>query len=162
MSTRLAFLALSFLVVLAAPLHAGGSAKEVGTVSFHLETDATDNPKMIFPLDVSGRTHYFRRVPEISGKDVTAFSPFPSGVGEDFGVALQLKPNASNRLAAIANANQGRWLAAAVNGRFVDGVIIDKPVNDGYIIIWKGISLAEVNQLDKVMPRIAPAKEKKN
>lgn len=160
MSSRLALFALSLVLALAAPLHAGGSAKEIGSVSFHLETDATDNPKMIFPLDINGRTRYFRRVPEIAARDVTAFGPFPSGVGEDFGVALKLKPNAANRLTAVATANQGRWLVAAVNGRFVDGVIIDQPVDDGFIIIWKGVSLNEINQLDKLVPRIGEAKKK--
>jgi hypothetical protein len=161
MSLRLSLLLLAILLTLAAPAHAGGNAKDIAAVSFHMETDATDNPKMIFTQEINGRTRYFRRVPEISTNDITAFGPFPSGAGDDFGVAFRLKPNAANRLSAVATANQGRWLIAAVNGRFVDGVIIDKPVNDGFIIIWKGVSLAEINQYDKLVPRIGTEKDKK-
>jgi hypothetical protein len=160
MNLRPLCLAISLIAAIIAPLHAGGKAGDKAAVSFHLETEATDNPKMIFPQDVNGRTKYFRRVPEISVNDIVAFGPFPSGEGEDFGVAFKLKPNAARRLSAISNANQGKWMAAAVNGRVVDGVIIDKQVDDGFIIIWKGISLAEINQYDKLVPRIGAEKKK--
>ena len=45
--------------------------------------------------------------------------------------------------------------------RFVDAVIIDKPVTDGYLIIWKGVTLEEINLYDKVAPRIGAEKKKK-
>jgi hypothetical protein len=65
-----------------------------------------------------------------------------------------------NRLAAVTAANQGRWLISQVNGRAVDGVIIDKQVSDGYIVIWKGVTLADVEILDKKLPRADEANKK--
>jgi hypothetical protein len=91
---------------------------------------------------------------------MVAFSPFPSTMGDDYGLIFRLKPNAATRLAAITAANQGRWLIAMLNGRVVDGVTIDKQVTDGAIVIWKGVSLADVDLLDKELPRAGAAKKK--
>jgi hypothetical protein len=116
---------------------------------------------MIFPQVVGEQTRYFRRMPEIGMKDIVSFSPFPSDVGEGFGIVFRLKSNAVNRFAAITAANQGRWLISQVNGRAVDGVIIDKQVNDGFIVIWKGVTLADVELLDEELPRADEANKKK-
>jgi hypothetical protein len=46
-------------------------------------------------------------------------------------------------------------------GRVVDALTIDQPVNDRVIIVWKGLTLDEIRELDKVLPRIGQEKEKK-
>jgi preprotein translocase subunit SecD len=140
---------------------AGGKADKKGNLSFHVETEESDHPKMIFPYELEGKKKFFRRVPDITSNDIVAFGSFPSDDGQSYGVAFRLKDNARNRLAAITTENQGKWLIAQVNGRIVDAVLIDKPVSDGFIIIWKGITLEEINQYDKVVPRINGEKPKK-
>jgi hypothetical protein len=100
-------------------------------------------------------------MPELGMKDIVSFSPFPSDAGEGFGIVFKLKTNASNRLAAVTASNQGRWLIAQVNGRAVDGVIIDKQVNDGFIVIWKGVTLPDVKLLDEELPRANEVNKKK-
>ncbi len=149
------------VLVLAPPLFASGKKENKASVTFHIETEASENPKMIFPQVVGEQTRYFRRMPEIGMKDIVSFSPFPSDVGEGFGIVFRLKSNAVNRFAAITAANQGRWLISQVNGRAVDGVIIDKQVNDGFIVIWKGVTLADVELLDEQLPRADEANKKK-
>jgi hypothetical protein len=149
------------VLVLAPPLFASGKKENKASVTFHIETEASENPKMIFPQVVGEQTRYFRRMPEIGMKDIVSFSPFPSDVGEGFGIVFRLKSNAVNRFAAITAANQGRWLISQVNGRAVDGVIIDKQVNDGFIVIWKGVTLADVELLDEELPRADEANKKK-
>lgn len=139
---------------------AGGNAKNTTAITLHIETEGTDNPKMIFPQMANGKTRYFRRLPEISGKDIRSYSPFPCETG-GFGLTLLLKPTAANRYAAITSANQGKWLIAQVNGRVVDGVMIDQQVSDGVVIIWKGIELADIKLLDKTLPRIEDEGKKK-
>jgi hypothetical protein len=52
-------------------------------------------------------------------------------------------------------------MVARVNGRVVDGVVIDKQIEDGFIIIWKGVTLAEINLYDKAAPRIGAKGPKK-
>jgi hypothetical protein len=148
--------------VLSSPAHAGGKAGEEAMVSFHIETEHAENPKMVFPIEAGGKTRYFRRMPEIAARDLEAFRPFP---GDDdantYGIIFQLKKNAARRLTNITNANQGRMLLAMANGRPVDMVSIDQEVDDGFIVIWKGVSEAEIRLLDKELPRIGEDKKKK-
>jgi hypothetical protein len=161
MKSHVAALLMMTVLVLAPPLFASGKKENKASVTFHIETEASENPKMIFPQVVGEQTRYFRRMPEIGMKDIVSFSPFPSDVGEGFGIVFRLKSNAVNRFAAITAANQGRWLISQVNGRAVDGVIIDKQVNDGFIVIWKGVTLADVELLDEELPRADEANKKK-
>jgi len=141
---------------------AGGKAGGDPAVSFHLETEASDNPRMIFSLDIAGKTRYFRRLPEINARDVAAFRPFPGDDGANtYGIIFQLKNPAARRLTNLTNANQGRMMLAMVNGRPVDAVMIDKPVDDGFIVIWKGVTDAEIQMYDKAAPRIGAQGKKR-
>lgn len=163
MTLRLA--AFTTLAVFAlAPAGFGSGKKEnKASVTFHMETEATDNPKMIFPQLANGETRYFRRMPEIGMKDIQSFNPFPSDAGDGYGIVIKLKGSASNRLSAITNANQGRWMISQVNGRVVDGIMIDSQVSDGMLVIWKGVTLADIAVLDEDLPRTGQeGKKKKN
>lgn len=140
---------------------AGGKAGEMGMVTFHLETEAGGNPKMVFPQMDDGKQRWYLRNPEISLKDLVAFTPFPSGNGNEYGVVFQLADPAKRRLNAISLNNQGKFLLAQANGRVVDGVRIDKPVDDGLIVIWKGLTDDDVKLFDKVLPRIGGDGKKK-
>ena len=145
------------------PAMAGGSAKNKASITFHLETDASDNPKMIFPQLANGQTRYFRRMPEIGIKDMVSFTPFQAENGEGLGLVFRLKENASRRWSAITNTNQRRWMIANLNGRIVDGVVIDRQVDDGVLVVWKGATAEDLVLLDKALPRTGEeGKKKKN
>ena len=73
-------------------------------------------------------------------------------------MAIRLKPHVANRLSAITNVNLDRWMASSVNGRIRDAVKIDKQIEDGTLVIWRGVELAEINSLDKTIPRIGKEK----
>lgn len=161
MKKPIAWLVILCALCLIGPVFASGKKENKASVTFHMETEASDNPKMIFPQMANGQTRYFRRSPDIVTKDVVAFSPFPSEFGEDYGMLFKLKSNAANRLAALTNANQGRWVIAQINGRVVDGFLIDKQVDDGVIVIWKGVTLADVAIFDEELPRIGAEGKKK-
>lgn len=153
---------LILLLALSSAVFAAGKKNDKASVSFHMETENTENPKMIFPQLANGQTRYFRRMPEVSMKDIVSFSPFPSDAeGNDYGIVFKLKNHAGNRLAAITNANQGRWMITQLNGRVVDGVLIDQQINDGQLVIWKGVTLADIDMIDKALPRIGEDKKKK-
>jgi hypothetical protein len=139
---------------LAGGVMAGGNKGKKVDISFHIETEASDNPKMIFPHKLNnGQTRYFRRLPEISTKDVVSYSPCPSDAGDGYCAVFRLRESAAKRLAALTNVNQGKWLVAQVNGRLVDAVIIDQPINDGVLVVWKGITLADLSIFDKSTKR---------
>lgn len=142
------------------PVFAGGNKGKAARVSFHIETVATDNPKMIFPHEMFGQQRFFRRIPEVSSKDLVAFSPFPAEDQASYGAIFQLKDTARRRLAAVTADNIGKWLVCQAFGRIVDGVLVDEPVDDGAIVIWRGLSLEEIKLLDEAMPRIGEKKKK--
>ncbi|MDP4625140.1 MAG: hypothetical protein NWT08_08380 [Akkermansiaceae bacterium] len=149
---------LSLLICLllfpAGNLLAGGNKGKSVNISFHIETEGSDNPKMIIPQMIAGKQRFFRRLPEISSKDLAAFTPFPADDQASYGVVFQIKGKAHQRFEAVTTDNRGRWLLCQAFGRAVDAVLIDEPVTDGAIVIWKGITLEEVHELDKAMPRI--------
>ena len=140
---------------------AGGKAGETGMVTFHLETEAGGNPKMVFEMQDEDKMRFYQRAPTISMKDITAFTPFPSGTGDLYGVVFKLTKAATGRLQSVSNANIGKFLVAQANGRVVDGVLIDKPVDDGFIVIWKGLTQDDIKLFDKALPRINDEKDKK-
>lgn len=160
MVSRVLTLSMVFILTLAPAVFASGKKENKASITFHMETEPTDNPKMIFPQLANGKQRFFRRLPEFATKDIVSFNPFPSETAGDYGIVLKLKSSAINRLAAISNANQGRWMIAQVNGRIVDGVMLDQQIDDGVLVIWKGITLADVTLLDEALPR-AGAKGKK-
>jgi hypothetical protein len=162
MQPRLALLLMMLALVVAPAVFAGGKKDDRASVSFHMETEATDNPKMIFAQLTNGKTRYFRRIPDVSLKDIESFSPFPSDAGGgDYGVVFKLKSNAAGRLAAITNANQGKWMISELNGRVVDGLLIDKQISDGRLVIWKGVTLADITALEESLPRTGHEGQKK-
>ena len=149
------------LLCLALPAWGGDSKGKNMALSFHLETDNAANPKMAFPQDIAGKKLFFQRAADITTKDVVAMGPFLADNQVDYGVVLKLKKAAAGRLENLTTANQGRHLLAKFNGRVVDVVLIDQPVKDGYIVIWNGITDAEIKECDKHLPRIAKEQKKK-
>lgn len=161
---RLLSATFGILLALAAAswVSATGKADNKASISFHIETEASDNPKMIFPHTVNnGQKRYFRRIPEISSKDVVSYSPIPSEAGDGYGAVFRLKESAAKRLSAVTNINQEKWLIAQVNGRLVDSVIIDQPINDGVLVVWKGITLADLSIFDQSIKRTGDDGDKK-
>lgn len=148
------------LALSAAPATASGKKEKPGTATFHLETDPTDNPRMTFQQAAGGKMRTFTRVPEIGSKDIQSFAPFPAEDGS-YGILINLKDHAAKRLAAITNNAQGKYLISQINGRVADGVLIDGPVNDGKLVIWKGATLADIAILDESYPRIGQEGQKK-
>ncbi len=146
-------------IFLAGDVMAGGNKGKKVDVSFHIETEASDNPKMIFPHEVMGKQRFFRRIPEVSSNDFVAFSPFPSEDQASYGVILQLKDNARRRLAAVTQISSGKWLVCKAFGRIVDGVLVEDPVDDGVVVVWQGLSIGEIGQLDESLPRIGEKKK---
>ncbi len=151
---------LPLALLCASPVWAGDKMGKNMAVSFHLETDAATNPKMVFEQDIAGKKRFFSRTPDISTKDVVAFGPFLSDNQVDFGMVLKLRPTAAARLESITSANQGKMLLATFNGRRIDAVMIDQTVKDGHLVIWNGITEAEVKECDKVAPRLSEQKKK--
>ena len=147
-----------FLAVSAATLLLPGLAGAAGKkapnlqLSFHLQAEPGD--RRVFKQLTAGKEVIFQKAASISTKDVIAFRSFPADDNNSYGMVFQLGKTAANRLRTISTAHQGKLLLAVVNGQVRDAVVIDKPVNDGLVVIWKRISLAEVKLTDQHLPRI--------
>ena len=140
-------------------LLAGGKKDERLVIQFNLEGDASDGPKMGVGQDVAGKQIVFRVSPEIATKDVESFRPFPSEDGITYGLLLKMNRAGRQRLAATTTANTGKMLLARLNGRTLDVVKIDKPINDGQLVIWQGVTAREIALMDSKMPRIGESAE---
>lgn len=162
MQRRLAALLILLAIVCPSAVTASGKRDPKASVRFFSEGDANDNPKMVLPLVANGKTRYFNRMPDITLNDIISFSPFPSDSGgDDYGIVFRLKESAAKRYAALTNLNQGRLMLSEINGRVADAFQIDKQINDGRIVIWKGVRLADVTALDATIPRIGQEGVKK-
>lgn len=157
MHLRIGMFTLAALMVLSPCSFGSALKKDKAVISFHVEAQNTDNPKMVFPLTMQDQKRVFSRMPDFTLKDMASFRPFPSKNGEDmFGTVIYLKPHAAKRLSMVSNANQGRWLAAKVNGRTIDVVIINDQINDGTLVIWDNLTLADLASMEKALPRVKP------
>lgn len=143
------------------PLHAGTNRKIKGRVSFHIQTDEHDNPKMIFQFPVGSKTYHFKKSPEFSTQDILSYEPRSTSTGDDSGLILTLKESSAKRLSFLSNIHQQKWLLSSVNGRIVDAVLIDKQIDDGMLVIWKGVSMDDIDLLDETLTRTGEVGKKK-
>lgn len=144
-----------FILPATAP-HSSASGKKAppASISFHMEGSAAEAPKFARKIKTLAGEKYFRKVPEVSTKDIVAFSPFPADDNRTYGIVFKLNPQASRRLNGATTMNRGKLLLALVNGQALGVVRIDKPVNDGMLVIWSGIAQQEIKLYDQVAPRI--------
>jgi len=147
-------IALVFLLGLPAATMAGGKKPPPVTVTFHLQGDAGEGKKFVFPFTTAGKTVYYRRQPEFTSKDFIAFQSFPSDDPSSYGLVLQLNKVGRQRLSSMSASNHGKFLLAMVNGTVRDAVLIDREVHDGLLVIWQRIGAAEVRAADVLMPKI--------
>lgn len=154
MNFRLSELVLFVLFTLCIPANAAGKKAPPASISFHLEGSAAEAPKFAREFNTLAGTRYFRKVPEVSSKNIQACSPFPADDDRTYGMVFKLNAQGSKRLNEVTTMHQGKLLLSLVNGQPLGVVRIDKPVNDGILVIWTGITQQEVKLYDQIAPRI--------
>ena len=143
----------AILVVVCASCSQFGEPKY--KLSVHVEGASEDNPRELIPLPLGGRKFLFKRVPEFSQRQISAFEPFPADDGQGNGLLLQLDVSGRNALEAATRTRQGELVLTVVNGVPVDIVQTDRPVADGRFTIWRGVSDETIIEMDKKLPRIS-------
>lgn len=128
-----------------------GKRPEKNRLTFHLEGDISDGPKMVLPLQMGNKKRYFKKSPITFSKELVSLKHFPDEQGE-YGAVFSFNLAAKTRIAAITTQNQDKWIVAMLNGRPVDGVFIDSPVTDGKLVIWRGINQSEIIRFEYFMP----------
>lgn len=119
-----------------------GSKSKAYLVTFHMEGDETDSTKFVTPVKLGSeyRQYFFKTMPSFTDKDFLWFYPFVSEDGQSYGAAFRLNDVKAQELTAITIENQGRLFGTRVLDAPLTAVIIDRPINDGVVVIWKGLS----------------------
>ncbi|MFT6180668.1 MAG: hypothetical protein ACJAQT_004058 [Akkermansiaceae bacterium] len=128
-----------------------GKRPEKNRLTFHLEGDVTDGPKMVFDLQMGNKKRFFTKSPLTFTKELTSLKHFITADGT-YGATFTFTKAATSRIAAFTTQNQGKWLVAMLNGRSVDAVYVDSPVRDGRLVIWQGIKQVEIIRFEYAMP----------
>jgi hypothetical protein len=151
-------LSLALALVALCSLTISGSKKPDLTVSFHLEGAQFEGAKMVQPMKLGNppQLFYFRRSPELTQRHIVGFYPFLANDGSSFGTAFKLNQNGSDALSTISTTGQGRKLLTVIDTEPVDYTVLDQPINDGYIVVWGGLTKADLAKFDKKFERIQP------
>lgn len=150
----LLILPLTLLSVISGAAMANGKKGPPAAITFHLQGTAAESPKFSREVETLAGKHFFRKVPEISTKDIVAFAPFPADDNATYGIVFQLSKRSAQRINATTNLNRGKLLMATVNGQAIGVVRINAPVTDGKLVIWSGIKADEIKLYDQLAPRI--------
>jgi hypothetical protein len=118
-------------------------------VSFHIEAEESEGGKFVIPIKLGNHTYFFRKIPEITNKQISSFYRFKPENGSGWGIAFKLDNQGANRLASITSASTGKRLLATIHMRPVNFVVIDAPVRHGYAVIWSGVSDADIATFSK-------------
>ena len=79
MKSHFAALVMVVALALAPPVFASGKKENKASITFHMETEGTDNPKMIFPQMANGQNRYFRRTSGSQPEGHDRVQPFSGG-----------------------------------------------------------------------------------
>ncbi len=139
-----------------------GKQYKLYLVTFHLEGEETDNPKMVTPVKLGQehRQYYFSKIPTFTDKDIAWFYPFTASDGVSYGAAFRFKEHAAVELKAITLTNQGKLLGLRCSDAPLQAVLIDRPVDDGVVVIWSGLQQRHLQEFRKRFPHVDDFKPK--
>lgn len=153
---RPCLLLLGFLLATTLWCEGAGKKYKLYLVTFHIEGEETDNPKMITPvkLGTDHRQYYFSKLPSFTDQDIAWFYPFTAADGVSFGAAFRLKEHAATELKALTLTNQGKLLGLRCSDAPLQAVLIDRPIDDGVVVIWSGLQQKHLQEFRRRFPHV--------
>jgi len=149
---------LVFGLLLAFALWCEGAGKQAKlyVVTFHVEGEETDNPKMVtrVKLGQEHRQYFFSKVPTFTDRDIAWFFPFTASDGVSYGAAFRFKEHSATKLKAITLTNQGKLLGLRCSDAPLQAVMIDRPIDDGVVVIWSGLQQRHLQEFRKKFPHV--------
>lgn len=144
------------LITVTSPGFGGGQKSKGLVVTFHVEAEQTDNPKFITPVKLGKehRQYFFSKVPTFSDKDIAWFYPFTAADGVTYGVAFRLKEHSATELKGVTLTNQGKLLGLRCSDAPLQAVLIDRPIDDGIIVVWSGLQQRHLQEFRKKFPHV--------
>ena len=120
--------------------------------AFRVHAQANPRDTEVFATSVQakafGKEIAIEKIPWISERDVSAFSPYPAQHGS-YGALIQLDEHGRVVLDTLSIERRGRFLFVFINGRFITELQIDKRVSDGKIYIPSGLTAADIDLMKK-------------
>lgn len=149
-------LSLALGLVVLCSLTISGGRKPKLAISFHIEGQQLDGPKMVQPMKLGNpaKVYFFRKAPELTERHIQGYYPFLANDGSSFGAAFKLNQHGSDILTTISTISQGRKLLTVLDAEPVDFIVLDKPIRDGYIVCWGGLTKADLAKFDTQFQRI--------
>lgn len=148
------WLAVALFVPASLLLMGNGQKADAFLITMHEESSADEAPKFATPVKLGSemRQYYFKRVPTLTDRDVAYYYPFISEDGSSFGAGLKLTSKGTEALKALSLTHQGKLLGIRVSNAPYTAVMIDRPVDDGVVVIWKGLSKAHLKAFERRFP----------
>jgi len=150
------------LLAVAVWCQAGGKPSRIYAVTFHLEGEEKDNPKFNVPVKLGqeSRQYIFSKIPTFTDNDVSWFYPFTAADGVSFGAAFKFKEHAAQELKGVTLTNQGKLLGIRAADAPIQAVLIDRPIDDGVVVIWSGLTQEHLEKFQKEFPHVDDFKPK--
>jgi hypothetical protein len=149
------------IVSTAAPLAEAGSKKPaLPAIRLHGEGNPTDGDSFSSEIQLTNppKKIFMRKVPVVNEQDFKAFFPFPGNDGLS-GAYFLLDAHGTNKLHQFSTEDRGRIAVVLVNGRVAAALLVDKPVNDGILMVPGGIAPEEILALQQRLPVIGAESE---
>lgn len=132
------------------------------TLTWLVEGDEFEGPKMVRRDVVAapdGKVHFFRVTPMVTQHNVRGMIPRQSEDGS-WGATFILNEEGWRNILATAAQDGGKLIRVYINGRPLEFQRVERPRTDDHlIVIWGGITEAEMNQLkSKYKQTPAPAR----
>jgi hypothetical protein len=153
---KLRHLLLILAVASSATLFGAGQQTGRHLISMHLEGNETETTKFVTPVKLGSehRQYFFRKIPEFTARDIQWFYPFTAADGVSYGAAFKLKPTAANRLKDVTLVNHGKLLAVRCSDALPQVVVIDRPIDDGVVVVWEGLQQRHLKEFRKQFPHV--------
>lgn len=142
------------LIATLSPAFGAGKKAQSFLITFHVEGVEEEAPEFASPIKLGNemRQYYFKKVPEFTDHDIAWFYPFVSQDGQTFGAAFKLTPNAAQQLKGLCLTHQGKLLGVRIANAPYSAVLIDRPVDDGIIVVWQGLAKSHLKAFEKRFP----------
>jgi len=109
-------------------------------------------------LPHSTKKIFVRKVPIITERDIISFYPFPAGDGS-IGCYFKLDADGTTKLEQHTTAYRDTLVVASVNGRVTGGMMVDKKIKDGIMLVPSGFLPMEIAGLQTKYPTMGSEKD---
>ena len=128
---------------------AAGRKKRDPTIAIRFHVEVTQSDPTFATKVTAGdppRELTVEKLASISERDIASFYPYKAADGT-YSAVFKLDDHGSMVLQTLSEESRGKSIVAAINGRPLAVLAVDKPVTDGIIFIPRGFTEADIRQM---------------